>query len=154
MSANSEQRFFSKVVLGAAAVLFLFVLFTIQEDKLGGYLDDATNVRLPTRMIGSDTTSLRPLTLEERVRMLELKTGAMSNWAKDPRLAFRQKSICRNATDLTEYSCAEGKGKCPGLYDHWICLEPQASIVPGDCLVYDFGIRQQPEFGKTMAGAY
>jgi len=50
------------------------------------------------------------------------------------------------------------------LYDHRICLDhlpkPNTNIETNDkekedkgkapCLVYDFGIRAQPEFGKTM----
>ena len=85
--------------------------------------------------------------------------------------------MCRKATDVTEYGCKIGmegvlnegdeKAKCPGLFDHMICIdglsEPgtQYELKKGEsqnrntpCLVYDFGIRAQPQFGATMARVF
>jgi len=46
--------------------------------------------------------------------------------------------------------------KCPGLFDHSLCMDnfPPKTPPPntkGKCLIYDFGIREQPEFGVTLA---
>jgi len=59
------------------------------------------------------------------------------------------------------------KGNCPGLFDHRICIdglpEPwtEYKLKQGDsqdrdppCLVYDFGIRAEPQFGATVARVF
>lgn len=134
-------------------------------------LHDETNVPIPTDKYGNQ------MSLEERVRYLELKANAFMNFGTDPFFASKTKlSVCRKDTDLTEYGCKIGmegvnesneKTNCPGLFDHKICIDglPEPGTThefkQGEnqdrdppCLVYDFGIRAQPQFGATVARVF
>ena len=119
-------------------------------------LGDESNVRIPR---GADG---KPLSLEERLRLLELKLGGGSNWAKHPvyGLSSDRAYACQNSSHL----CDNGQRlngrfeKCePGLFDHPVCLEDipwepsMPSGVSRPCVVYDFGVRAQPQFGMALA---
>lgn len=125
-------------------------------------LADESNVRIPRHADG------RPLSTEERIRLVELKLGGALNWAKDPYFGFtvNPAAACANRTALCDdgHGAPHNRGLKPcinGLYDHPICLDDSsmpwnpspAGVPPGmrPCVVYDFGIRQQPEFGMTLA---
>ena len=85
--------------------------------------------------------------LVQRVDVLETKLNHFLNWNTDPYLGFRSdRSLCRQPSRLSEYGCKSGN--CPGLYDATVCLD---NIMPGNCIVYDYGIREQPEFGQVLA---
>lgn len=95
----------------------------------------------------------------ERLRYLELKTNAYLNWGNHFNMETLITMPCNKASDLGEFDpkCVQpGKRTdeaCPGLYDHHICLDhfKGAKAEGGKpCLVYDFGIREQPEFGVMM----
>lgn len=127
---------------------------------------DETNVRIPRKPGG------QPLSTEERLRVLELKVGSYMNWAKDPFFGFTRArdEPCVNSTVLCRPAEA-GRQKpwdavlpecSPGLYDHPICLDNKilpplrakdAPKVPDakPCVVYDFGVRAQPQFGMVLA---
>lgn len=122
-------------------------------------LQDESNVRIPRAADG------RPLSTKERLRLVELKLGGSTNWARDPFFGSNplEASACRNQT----YLCDDGKpinrrfDKCdPGNYDHPICLDDvlwAMTSTPGvsqPCIVYDFGIRQQPHFGMALAKSF
>ena len=121
------------------------------------HLNDETNVKIPTKDLQG-----HHMTLEERVRYLELKTNAFINFGTDPFFGIQQqKNTCTKMTDLSAYGCDAGEGKCDGLYDHWICQDglpkqgtkyEEKKLPP--CLIYDFGIRAQPEFGKALAQTF
>lgn len=129
--------------------------------------DDEYNVRMPTKArVQNGAIVLEKLDLSERLRYLELKTNAWMNWGNYYDMeAQSDPSICSNASSLIEFnpdcgapedSMHQRTQKCPGLYDHNICLDnfpPKRSNRPAGerCIVYDFGIRQQPEFGVSMA---
>ena len=101
--------------------------------------------------------------MEARLRRLELKTDAFMHWASpDP---FGQETVspqakCTKMSNLAEYDgkCNGDKG-CEGLYDHAICLDYLLAsggdaLEEGDrCVVYDWGIREQPQFGEVLSGA-
>lgn len=102
-----------------------------------------SNVREARTVIspGHDVTLTRALTPEERIHQLELKLDSWMNWANDPWFGLPETSRCEHSSQLDEFGCAAGKGNCPGLYDHAVCLDHfKPSDVPTDCLVYDFGI--------------
>lgn len=110
----------------------------------------------------------------ERLRYMELKTNAYFSWANHYNMESIVDGKCAEKSDLGEYDkrfsrtavvseCVVGscvaKGRrtdevCPGLYDHHICMDSfKGANAPGGkpCLVYDFGIREQPHFGTMMA---
>jgi len=135
--------------------------------------DDAFNVRMPTRTVGPSPLAgaegsfeVTPLSESERLRYLELKTNAYFNWGNYYNMeSIVERSVCKKSTTLAEFDdkcksdTQEPDEVCPGLYDHTICLDsfpPPASLASAKapCIVYDFGIREQPEFGKMMATKY
>ena len=81
--------------------------------------------------------------------------------------SHNEPGACKKSSNLIEFD-PRCKGdddnarhhSCPGLFDHSICLDnfPPAKAPPntkgGKCLIYDFGIREQPEFGVTMANHF
>ena len=145
--------------------------------------DEFYNVREPTKAVYIDgkRKKFKKLDLEERLRYLEMKTNAYMNWGNWYDLDSQvDENICKHTTNLVEFdpACdADGKDgvigdreatpsersardeKCPGLFDHWVCLDyfpPKLDTLPpkpnaAPCLVYDFGIREQPQFGMVMA---
>jgi len=132
-------------------------------------LHDETNVKIPSSVDGTQ------ISLEERVRYLELKVNAFMNFGSDPYFGLSERPHhCRTTSSLQEFGCKAGlegvpsahnvKQNCPGLFDHVVCLDQLPP--PGTthkvkevddedkqppCLVYDFGIRAQPQFGASMA---
>ena len=90
----------------------------------------------------------------ERIRLLELKVDSANNWAKDPFFAFRSTSTCKKLTKLKEFAPEEERED--GDWSLPICLDDFSSPVTDgkDCLIYDFGIRQQPHFGQMMASHF
>mmetsp|Transcript_32708 Transcript_32708/g.54773 ORF Transcript_32708/g.54773 Transcript_32708/m.54773 type:complete len:223 (-) Transcript_32708:279-947(-) len=86
---------------------------------------------------------------ETRLTDLNIKVNSFLNWGQDPYLSTRLPIKCANSTNLRSFGCAEGDKdeNCPGLYDSHVCLD---SFPYDNCIVYDFGIRAQPEFGATL----
>ena len=91
----------------------------------------------------------------ERIRLLELKVDSVNNWAKDPFFGFKQTSECHKITDLVEFRPEEERNDDYdiGLWQQSMCLDHFSSPVTDgkECLIYDFGIREQPEFGQILA---
>eukprot|EP00656_Telonema_subtile_P015898 TRINITY_DN18364_c0_g1_i2.p1 TRINITY_DN18364_c0_g1~~TRINITY_DN18364_c0_g1_i2.p1 ORF type:complete len:371 (+),score=95.62 TRINITY_DN18364_c0_g1_i2:175-1287(+) len=136
------------------------------QDRRGVKLDDDYNVRYPSRMVApADGSSqgefqLVDLDLDERLRYMELKTNAYFNWANHYNMEAIVDGTCSHKSTLAEFDpkCLDPVRRldevCPGLYDHHVCLDnfKGALVAPHKpCVVYDFGIREQPEFGKMMA---
>lgn len=135
----------------------------VKSRMLTSPLNDESNVKIPLDMKGNQ------MTLEERVRYLELKLNAFMNFGADPFFGVKQnRALCNKMSELRQYGCKESmeeytewnkQNNCPGLFDHNICLDSLPA--PGTryevkhgkapCLVYDFGIRKQPQFGATLA---
>lgn len=132
---------------------------------------DETNVPVPRRTDGS------PMSFEERLRYLELKSNSQSNFgSRDP--AFGSKVQRDAACPAGKLSGWEGyrPKNCGGSFDHKVCLDglpeprewdiesdhpkadggdsPSASQRTAPCLVYDFGVREQPQFGAVMARTF
>eukprot|EP00588_Corethron_pennatum_P026094 CAMPEP_0194321282 /NCGR_PEP_ID=MMETSP0171-20130528/17504_1 /TAXON_ID=218684 /ORGANISM="Corethron pennatum, Strain L29A3" /LENGTH=432 /DNA_ID=CAMNT_0039079105 /DNA_START=36 /DNA_END=1335 /DNA_ORIENTATION=- len=142
-------------------------------------LNDETNIPIPKHKNGAT------MSLEERIRYLELKTQSYMNFgSKDPFFGSTlHTGLCNSRGKLKNMVVfLDGKvsqkkqiveKKCPGLFDQPVCfddlppprewdIEKDASQTntPKDhknskkeppCLIYDFGIREQPQFGAVMA---
>jgi hypothetical protein len=61
-------------------------------------LNDESNVRIPRRADGT------PMSNDERLRLMELKVGGFTNWAKNPRIAHK---VCVNLQPLYQNRCHE-----------------------------------------------
>lgn len=137
-------------------------------DRSSTHLNDETNVPIPTDKHGNQ------LSLEARIRYLELKTNSFMNFGSNPFFGLvANPSLCQKSSTLQEFGCKAGREgvhgnnlKCAGLFDHEVCLDelpkpgtkqesPEAGGKKNSddppCLIYDFGIRAQPQFGATMA---
>lgn len=129
-------------------------------------LNDETNVVLPRHKDGT------LMTLEERLRYLELKVNSLANFGTHPFFGEQVLVKCNHTSSLQEFGCKkgfegyDGSERCNGGFDHLVCLDrlPQPRSDPFDiktinikdppCLVYDFGIRANPEFGAVMARVF
>lgn len=74
--------------------------------------------------------------------MLELKLHSYLGYESDPFYWTHTPATCKNMSTLKEY--------CPKSYCDLIpiCLD---NFPYNDCIIYDFGIRQQPEFGVILS---
>lgn len=99
-----------------------------------GRFEDVSNVRVPTRLLADGTYD--PLPLEDRIRYLEMKLNAALNWVENPRVGSTQRAVCKNQKKFDEMQ---------------VCLD---NIKKNDCIVYDYGLREQPELGLWFAEEY
>lgn len=115
------------------------------EEAVGQSVHKEDGSRVPTfRALDG---SVRDLTLFERLRYMEHKVDGATNWLKEPMLFNKQQYECRNGTDLHT--------------DHHVCFDgwEQALLKhhsgdPHKCIVYDLGIRANPEFGVNLMKEY
>lgn len=90
--------------------------------------------------------------LKERNGNLELRMNSWMNWNSDPYLGSNANpKLCHNMSKLDEYGCAKGKNQCPGFFSHRVCLDQLLPQKAGKCIIYDFGIRENPHFGETLS---
>lgn len=83
---------------------------------------------------------------------LQLRVNSWMSYNSNPYLGMEvDHSLCHNRSNLDEFGCSKGTNMCPGSFDHAVCLDHFPP--PRDCIVYDFGIRKNPEFGKTLLEA-
>ena len=140
-------------------------LFTIDIAKKT-VLDDESNVIIPKDKHGVE------LSIEERLRYLELKTNAFIGFGTNPFFGAKvQASLCKTMSTLKEFGCKLGwegvndaNSECSGLFDHNVCIDnlpkPRTKLELNKkqndppCLIYDFGIRAQPQFGAVMARTF
>jgi len=107
------------------------------ERQLGNEPTDNDGTRLPTRMVADG--SFEKLPALERLRFLEHKVTGGLNWLKDPLLHQQVQMQCKNMSDLgTDHHVC---------FDNWEKHHPPGSP---SCVVYDLGIRANPEFGVEM----
>jgi FkbM family methyltransferase len=119
------------------------------EQKVHAFLGNKNSTQHDDDLMHSLSSQVQQL--QQSQRLFQLRVNAWMNWNSDPYLGSAVNyTLCRNSTTLVEYGCNK-KDKCPGSYDHPVCLDHL--LPPLDCIVYDFGIRENPEFGKTLLGA-
>eukprot|EP00929_Paragymnodinium_shiwhaense_P001992 TRINITY_DN10218_c0_g2_i2.p1 TRINITY_DN10218_c0_g2~~TRINITY_DN10218_c0_g2_i2.p1 ORF type:complete len:393 (+),score=121.27 TRINITY_DN10218_c0_g2_i2:65-1243(+) len=115
----------------------------IQESKVEFDVKDGS--RKPTRMT-DPTAGAQPLNLADRLRYLERKVDGSVNWLEDPQLWRRQQYQCKNMTDLNTNG------------EHHVCLDNwekrQHKDSKDGCIVYDLGVRADPDFGANLLQTY
>lgn len=87
--------------------------------------------------------------LERRIQLLETKLNSYLSFGVDPFMAVRTPGKCNNATDLSEYCPAYEKSDKGCHLGMSVCLDTLK--VGSKCIVYDFGIREQPDFGEILS---
>jgi hypothetical protein len=124
------------------------------------------------RMIDSTKSSGKIQDLEERVRYLETKLNSYLAFASDPFLGTKSSAKCNNEKYIKDIACPTNPG-C-ALDDQVVCLDsfPHVEVVNEQllrgvdqndgaassaqqegCVVYDFGIRESPEYGLVFSQA-
>ena len=85
--------------------------------------------------------------LQHRIEQLESKLNTYMAFDSDPFLNNKITSKCRNMTNLSTY-CHKPNQKDCSMGDMKLCLP---DIRLNDCTVYDFGIREEPDFGVILS---
>ena len=133
----------TNILLIIIVVIGLMHILTVsgdaQKEQNDFKFDDDTNI--------ASLSSI--MTPQQRLRVLELKVNAQMNWAKDSSFGHKTTSFCQNISNLMEFAGATYVND----WSHSVCMDrfssPKTDGTP--CLVYDFGVRQQPQFGLVMA---
>lgn len=140
------------------------------ENKLSTAVDEARNGTpsgLKTPSTSSTSSMLRKLgggesksanailKLEDRLTRLELITKGYINWITDPYIGSKATHKCSDNRDIAEhYICFDDfMDSPPSLPSEKTDPETSASN-ESKCVIYDFGIREQPEFGKHFAESF
>eukprot|EP00928_Gymnodinium_smaydae_P001071 TRINITY_DN10397_c0_g2_i1.p1 TRINITY_DN10397_c0_g2~~TRINITY_DN10397_c0_g2_i1.p1 ORF type:complete len:195 (-),score=24.38 TRINITY_DN10397_c0_g2_i1:817-1401(-) len=127
-------------------------LTAMLEDRDRHAEDALDDDRVLARYSGDGSS--RPLNMAERLRYLERKVAGSSNWLSDPQLWRKQQYECKNVTDMGSKGehavCLDGWEE---RHRHRLATSAKGQNDPS-CVVYDLGIRAQPEFGKTMMEKY
>ena len=95
--------------------------------------------------------------LQQRIRYLETKVDSYMAFHRDPFLSQKATATCKDQSPIDEIACV-GNSKCE-LDNSYICLDDIPFKVGDDenkqkkkgCVVYDFGIRESPDFGLAFA---
>jgi len=107
---------------------------------------------------GSSSRSSTVESLVDRVQYLETKLNAYLAFTSDPFLANKAPAKCTKSVMIKEIACKEDEN-C-AVDDQLVCLDtfPVIGGTPSkisnskkNCVVYDFGIRESPEYGLAFA---
>lgn len=124
---------------GLCYLSFLAVISSKQHSR-----DDANATRMQSTI--PPPTSLRSnQELRSRIDLLERKLNTFLAFDSDPFLNNKVTTKCRKISNLREF--CKKDGKC-GMGDMKVCLD---DIPKTGCVVYDFGIRNEPDFGVILA---
>lgn len=93
--------------------------------------------------------------LRDRIRVLETKINNYMAYHKDPFLSQRTPAKCEKPMLIKDIACPTDKS-CE-VDNSMLCMD-ELPFLPGDdmtpkndCVVYDFGIRESPDFGLAFA---
>jgi len=108
---------------------------------------------------GISSSSSNEKRLEDRIRYLETKIDSYLAYGKDPFLSMKMPATCKVEMSIKKIACP-GNNKCE-LDNSNICLDDMPFALGGgdkttkkkndNCVVYDFGIRESPDFGMAFA---
>ncbi len=146
-SARLATYFISGLLL-----VFMFTYITLlskmhskhYESLLSGFGDDNAQSR---------TADFKKL--KDRIRVLETKINNYMAFHKDPFLSQRTPAKCETTMAIKDIACPNDQN-C--AVDNAVLCMDDLAFQPGDdqrqknnCVVYDFGIRESPEFGLAFA---
>lgn len=141
------------------------VLFFALAGTFLGYLSLIHSVHDNIHESNTSSSSNKELKrLEVRIKYLETKLDSYLAFGKDPFLSNNPTTECTNETSIKDIACPDPKQKCE-IDNLNICIDNFPLAVEDNkfkpktnrkkkkkkCVVYDFGIRESPEFGLTFA---
>lgn len=96
-----------------------------------------------------EDTATELASVKDRLSFVETQVNSYLSFGNDPFIGMKvQNDVCQKSTILSEYCTGDYKD----CVDQKICLD---HFPPTDepCIIYDFGIRQEPEFGQILSQA-
>jgi hypothetical protein len=139
-----------------------------QQYRTNGMTSADTNIiNVNNNNNDKDITSLKEQVsaLQEKMQYMESKVNSYLAFASDPFLSQKKATKCMNQKGIKEIGCPDKTKPCE-LDNQIVCLDnfptptipqPESSTLSSSsssssCLVYDFGIRESPEFGLAFSG--
>jgi FkbM family methyltransferase len=104
---------------------------------------------------GGGISSRDARSLKDRIEYLETKVDSYLAYHKDPFLSTKVSTKCKQLSTIKEIACPNND-QC-AVDNSNICMDGLPFQVGDDqhkkegCIIYDFGIRESPEFGMTFA---
>ena len=110
----------------------------------GGGLQRTEGASAMPGTISADSSSSKSSKFEDRLHTLESKLNAYLGFNSDPFLWTKKAVACKNSSMMREYcrTPEQTKSNCALIMP--VCLD---DFPYNDCIMYDFGIRTQAEFG-------
>jgi hypothetical protein len=130
-------------------IFYLLFLLNHQDELLHRPLQAESSVP-PSLLQPLESSQLRAANRELKTRLdqLERKLDTYLAFDSDPFLNNKITTSCKNKSNLEEYCHKKDKGEKCGMGNMPICLD---DIPKTNCVVYDFGIRNEPDFGVILA---
>ena len=92
--------------------------------------------------------------LQDRIQYLETKVDSYLAYAKDPFLSNKAPAKCQHRMQIKDIACPDKTKRCE-LDNSSICMDDFPYVIDANnkkkkCVVYDFGIRESPEYGLAF----
>ena len=150
-----------------AVVLFATILGGVEWTNSYFASLEGLEVTFGTQTNGNKSSNVMEDKVADRIRYLETKLNTYLAFTSDPFLANKARpAICSNAVMIKKIACQTDE-RCE-LDDQSVCMDqfpafavgmeesatpPENSSANKNCVVYDFGIRESPEYGLAFAKA-
>jgi FkbM family methyltransferase len=105
-------------------------------------LDSLDSAKARLQSFDRSSSSSLSMNLKEKLKTLELKLHSYLGYESDPFYWTHTPAQCNNISHLQEYCPTDDCDIIP------VCLD---NFPYNDCIIYDFGIRKQPEFGVILS---
>ena len=155
--ATTRKKASGKIITGAISFLLIVCVFSYLTliHKLVAF-NSLTGESSSTSSSSGGLGSPRDVQkLQQRLRYLETKVDSYMAFHRDPFLSTKATTKCQKQVEIKKIAC-EGKPRCE-VDNSVVCLDdlPYQILDDGkkkkNCVVYDFGIRESPDFGLTFA---
>ena len=155
--ATTRKKTSGKIITGAISFLLIVCVFSYLTliHKLVAFnslIGDSSSSSSSSGSLGSPRDVQK---LQQRLRYLETKVDSYMAFHRDPFLSTKATTRCQKQVEIQKIAC-EGKPRCE-VDNSVVCLDdlPYQILDDGkkkkNCVVYDFGIRESPDFGLAFA---
>ena len=154
MPPKTTKKASGKAVMIVMSVLLLASMFTyfalLRQMHSHHHNDGLMTFDMPSG--GGNPRDFQKL--QQRIRYLETKVDSFMAYHKDPFLSQKTTANCEKKTFLKDIACQENPN-C-AMDNSNLCMDDLPFKVGDEtpkkgCVVYDFGIRESPDFGLAFA---